>query len=320
MLRRLLRVLLALVALGFLGYGLASNWHETTAAVAGLSPWAVPGAFAVVLLGQFCMLVAWRHVLAGLGSPLPMRVAGRIMFVGQLGKYIPGSVWAYAAMMELGRDHGSPPRRTFACISLSLVINLGVALAIAAATLATQQAVRQAWYLLLLVPVIVVCLHPRVLTWGLNLALRLARKEPLESVLPGRTVLVATAWTALGWFVYGVHTWLLSGRWDLYVVATGAYAFAWATGLLTFVVPAGVGVREGAMVLVLAPLLGGTGAALAVAVVSRLVFTLADLGAAGVAFLLGRQRASSVPVYADQKGSGSTALTPDRNLSGSPEA
>ncbi|MEV0591215.1 lysylphosphatidylglycerol synthase domain-containing protein [Nonomuraea cavernae] len=319
MFRRLLRVSLALVAIGFLGYGLARNWDATLAAVGGLSPWAVLGAFGAVLLGQFCMLVAWRQVLAGLGSPLSLRVTGRIMFVGQLGKYIPGSVWAYAAMMELGRDHGSPPRRTFACISLALVINLGVAISIAAATLASQQAVRDAWYLLLLLPLIVVGLHPRVLTWGLNLALRLARKEPLESVLPGRTVLIAVAWTALGWFVYGLHIWLLAGRWDLYVIATGAYAFAWATGLLFFVVPAGVGVREGALVLVLTPLIG-TPAALAVAVVSRLAFTLADAVAAGVAWLLGRQAPSSAPVYADQKGSGSTALTPDRNLSGSPEA
>ncbi|MFE0147163.1 YbhN family protein [Nonomuraea sp. NPDC059007] len=316
MLRRLLRVLLALVALGFLGYGLAKNWGETTAALSGLSPWALAGAFAAVLAGQFCMLVAWREVLAGLGSPLSLRVSGRIMFVGQLGKYIPGSVWAYAAMMDLGRDHGSPPRRTFACISLALVINLGVALTIAAATLATHEALRKAWYLLLIVPVIVVCLHPKVLTWGLNLALRLARKEPLESVLPGRTVLVAVAWTALGWLIYGVHTMLLAGRWDLYVLATGAYAFAWATGLLTFVVPAGVGVREGALVLVFTPLIG-TGAAFAVALLSRVAFTLADAVAAGVAFLLGRQDSSKAAAYADQNGSGSTDLTPERNPTGS---
>ncbi|MEU0570181.1 lysylphosphatidylglycerol synthase domain-containing protein [Nonomuraea sp. NPDC005983] len=319
MLRRLLRVLLALVALGFLGYGLARNWDEIVAAAGRLSPWAVLGSFAAVLVGQFCMLVAWRQVLAGLGTPLPLRVAGRIMFVGQLGKYIPGSVWAYAATMELGRDHGSPPRRTFACISLSLVINLGVALSIAAATLATQQAVRQAWYLLLLVPVIIVCLHPKVLTWGLNLALRVARREPLESVLPGRTVLVAVAWTALGWFVYGLHISLLAGRWDSYLIATGGYAFAWASGLLAVVVPAGVGVREGALVLVLTPVIG-TGAAYAAAVVSRVAFTLGDALAAGVAFLLGRQEASKVATYTAQNGSGSTALTPDRNLSGSPEA
>lgn len=318
MLRRLLRVVLALAALGFLGYGLAKNWHETTSAVAAMSPWALLGAFGSVLLGQFFMLVAWRAILAGLGTRVPLRIAGRIMFVGQLGKYIPGAVWAYAAMMDLGRDHGSPPRRTFATISLGLVINIGVAILIAAATLSRLEAVRQAWYLILLVPVIAVCLHPKVLTWGLNLALRVARKEPLESVLPGRTVVVAVAWTALGWLVYGVHIWLLAGQAG-YTVSTGAYAFAWATGILTVVVPAGVGIREGALVLVLGPIVG-TPAALAVAIVSRLAFTLADAAAAGISFVLGRQAASSAPVYADQNGSGSTALTPDRNLSGSPEA
>ena len=199
------------------------------------------------------------------------------------------------------------------------MINLGVGLAVAAATLATQQAVRQAWYLLLLLPVIAVCLHPKVLTWGLNLALRLARKEPLDSVLPGRTVLVAVAWTVARLARVRPAHLAARGRWDLYVVATGAYAFAWATGLLTFVVPAGVGVREGALVLVLAPI-STAGPAFAVAVVSRLAFTLADAAAAGLAMLLGRQASSSAVVYADQNGAGSTALTPDRNRSGSPAA
>lgn len=292
MLRRSLRVLLALIALGFLGYGLARNWTETTAALARLSPWSIAGALAAVLAGQLCMLLAWRRVLAGLGSPLPLRTAGRVMFVGQLGKYIPGSVWAYAAMMELGRDHGSPPRRTFACISLSLVINLGAALSVAAATLAGQQVLRQAWYLLLLIPVIIVCLHPKVLTWGLNLALRIARKDPLDGVLPGRTVLVAAAWSVLGWLVYGLHLWLVAGAPAPYLVATGAYAFAWASGLLTFVVPAGVGVREGAIVLVLGPLVG-VPQALVAAIVSRLAFTLADLALAGAAFAFGRTPAQA---------------------------
>ncbi|NUR88624.1 MAG: UPF0104 family protein [Nonomuraea sp.] len=292
MLRRLVRILLALVALAFLGYGLARNWSATTDALAKLSPWALAGAFAAVAAGQVCMLAAWREILSGLGTRLPMKTAGRIMFVGQLGKYIPGSVWAYAAMMDLGRDQGSPPRRTFACISLGLVINLGVAISMAAATLSTQQAVRQAWYLMLLVPVIIVCLHPKVLTWGLNLALRLARREPLESALPGRTVVVATAWTVLGWLVYGLHTTLLAGRFDLYLICTGAYAFAWATGLLTFFIPAGVGVREGALWLVLKPLVGD-GPALVVAVLSRVAFTLADVALAAVYFLLRPLRKAS---------------------------
>jgi uncharacterized membrane protein YbhN (UPF0104 family) len=295
---RLLRVALALVALGFLGWGLARNWEGTAAAVGRLSWWSVAAAAAAVLAGMGGMLVAWQRVLAGLGSTLPLPVAARVLYVGQLGKYVPGSVWAFAAMIELAREHGSPPRRTFSATVLGLAVSLGCAAALAAATLATQEAARQVWYLVLVIPLVVVGLHPRVLTWGLNLALRVARKEPLDRVLPGSALVAAAAWTLGGWALYGVHLWaLLPGGVDLLPLAAGSYALAWVTGILTVVVPAGIGVREGAMTLVLAPVVGAP-TALVAAVASRLVFTFGDLAWAGLGFLLGRLHARRHPAPA----------------------
>ncbi|MEU4404594.1 lysylphosphatidylglycerol synthase domain-containing protein [Streptosporangium sp. NPDC023963] len=292
---RLLRVLLALVAVGFLGYGLVRNRDETAAAISQLSWWSLVGSYLSVMAGIGVMVLAWRAVLAGMGSPLPLGSTARVFFVGQLGKYVPGSVWAYAAMIELGRDHDVPPRRMFGSVSLALLISLGCALLVAAVTLReTLIQTTQAWYLLALIPVIAVCLHPAVLTFGLNLALRIARQEPLGQgrLLSGRAVLVAVALTVTGWLVYGPHLLLpmadlgASGA-SLYPVAVGAYALAWATGIVTVIVPAGIGVREGALVLALAPVLDSP-RALVAAVVSRVMFTLADLSWAGIGFLWGR--------------------------------
>jgi uncharacterized membrane protein YbhN (UPF0104 family) len=304
----LLRVGLALVALAFLAYGLSRNWNDSVAALRLLSWWTVAGSVAAVLIGLGFMLVAWRVVLAGFGSPLPMRVAAKVLFMGQLGKYVPGSVWAFAAMMELARDHGSPPRRTFGATVVALVTSLGCALALAAVTLplTSQEVARQTWYLMALIPLIVVGLHPRVLTFGLNLMLRIARREPLDRV-SGSAMLAAAAWTMVGWLFYAVHIWLLLGDMrpggpSLFAVAAGAYALAWVTGLLTVIVPAGIGVREGAMVLVLAPVLDAP-RALVIAIVSRLAFTLADVLWAGLGFLLARSQApeeSSAEAYAAQ--------------------
>ncbi|GAA2993002.1 YbhN family protein [Streptosporangium longisporum] len=291
---RLLRVLLALVALGFLGYGLARNREQTAAAVAQLSVWTLVGSYLSVMTGIAVMVLAWRTVLAGMGSPLPPGAAARVFFVGQLGKYVPGSVWAYAAMIELGRDHRVPPRRMFGSISLALLISLGCALLVAVVTL--RETMAQAWYLTALIPVIAVCLHPGVLTFGLETALRVARQEPLGQgrLLGGRTVLAAVALTITGWLAYGPHLLLpladlgaLGEAGSLYAVATGAYALAWATGIVTVIVPAGIGVREGAMVLALAPVLDSP-RALVAAVVSRVMFTLADVSWAGIGFLWGR--------------------------------
>ncbi|MBO3745089.1 flippase-like domain-containing protein [Streptosporangiaceae bacterium NEAU-GS5] len=301
---RLLRVVLALVALGFLTYSLARNWSDTRAMLGQLSWWALGASLTAVLVGYLLMLTAWWIILSGLGSRLPFGVAARVLYVGQLGKYIPGSVWAFAAMMELARDHGAPPRRTFSATALGLVTSLGCALALAVATL--PQIVGQAWYLVALIPLIAVGLHPRVMTWGLNLALRIARREPLERVLSGADMLKAIATTLGGWLLYGLSAWILvaalqPGGLALYGVAAGSYALAWATGILTVVVPAGIGVREGAMVLALAPTLG-VPRALAVAVVTRVTFTVADVLWAGFGVLLSRtaQPATRVSTYAAQ--------------------
>ena len=60
---------------------------------------------------QFATLRVWQTLLAGLGSPLPVPAAGRILFIGQLGKYIPGSVWPILAQMELGARAKVPRRQ-----------------------------------------------------------------------------------------------------------------------------------------------------------------------------------------------------------------
>jgi len=58
-------------------------------------------------------------------------------------------------------------------------------------------------------------------------------------------------------------------------------ALAMTVGFIVVVAPSGIGIREAIIVAVLAPVLNGP-EALAVALVARLLFTLADLVAAAV--------------------------------------
>ena len=61
-----------------------------------------------------CTMLVWRALMAGVGSPLSVGVASRVLFIGQLGKYLPGSVWPVLAQMELASDHKVPRARTAA--------------------------------------------------------------------------------------------------------------------------------------------------------------------------------------------------------------
>ena len=70
-----LRAGLLAVAVGLAVYGLASQWTEVHAALAKLDGYDVAGAALCVIAGLGCMLLAWRTLLADLGSPLPLPAA-----------------------------------------------------------------------------------------------------------------------------------------------------------------------------------------------------------------------------------------------------
>src|SRR5205823_2127838 len=111
---------------------------------------------------------------------------------------------------------------------------------------------------------IVAALYPPVLGRVLDRALGLLRQPPLEQrpTVPG--VLTAAAWTALGWLLWGLHAWpLISGLTgrpgQAVAIAIGAYALAYAVGLLVVVFPGGIGPRELALITALAPVMHRAG-------------------------------------------------------------
>jgi uncharacterized membrane protein YbhN (UPF0104 family) len=259
---RALRAGFAVLAVAFLAAALISQWSEATAALAALSWWSLALAAAAGMLAPGGAMLAWRALLADLGSPLRLSPAVQVMFLGQLGKYLPGGVWQVVATMELGRDHAAPRKRTFTATVLAMAITLAAAL------------------------------HPRVLTGALNVALRLARREPLERGVRGGGLLRALGWTILGWALLDVQAWLLvsdvhHGGLSDFLPAAAAYMLAWSVGFLTIFAPGGIGTREVAMAAALAPLMDWP-QALVIATVSRLISMAADLAWAALAFALGR--------------------------------
>ena len=73
-------------------------------------------------------------------------------------------------------------------------------------------------------------------------------------------------------------------------LVVAAYAAAYAAGFLALLTPAGLGIREGVLVVALAPVLPA-GPALVVALVSRLWMMLVELAGAALTHLLARRRA-----------------------------
>jgi len=287
------------IALGFACYGLVSQWPQVRAALGQLAACDVIGAALAVTAALGCMMLAWRALLADLGSPLPLPAAIRVMFLGQLGKYVPGAVWALAAQVSLAQDYRVPKRRSGTASLASMAITLVVGLIMAGITLplASAGALGHYWWVLACIPVILIGLYPPVTKFGLDLALRMIRRPALEKPLSVGGMARAVGWTALGWACFGVHAWLLVGDIagkspHILLLAAGGYALAWAVGFLLIPFPGGIGPREVALIAVLSPVMP-RGPALVIALASRVVMTVGDLAWAGLAAVIGRRGRSS---------------------------
>jgi hypothetical protein len=242
--------------------------------------------------------MVWRALLTDLGSTLPIPAAVRVFFVGQIGKYMPGSLWPMVVQAELARDHGVPRRRSAAATLVLILLSAASGLLVVLAAVPFVPSVVESgfgWALLLVVPLLVV-LHPAVLGPLLDRLLRVIGGEPLEQRPSMVGTLVATAWAIGSWVTAGLQVFLLAvplgAPADAHTLAlsVGGYALAWAVGLVVVVAPAGAGARELALAAVLSAVLDG-GAVVVVVLLSRVLFSAADLALAGVGLAVGRNPA-----------------------------
>jgi uncharacterized membrane protein YbhN (UPF0104 family) len=290
-LAQLTRVTVALLIVAAIVYAVVSDWDDVRSALITLSWPSVVLAFLAVLAGLAAAVLAWHALLAQEGHLLPLWTAARILLVGQLGKYLPGSFWAVVLQMEIARGAGVPRARTFTTSVVWVGLSVSSALTIGLVGLPVLASLNSplGWTLIAVLPVALTCTHPRILTMLVNLILRLLRKAPLPRPYSWRGVGTAFGWFLLTWVFYGAHLWFLANAlgapgWEGFVRSLGGFALAVTAGTLFFVAPSGAGVREGLIVAALAVVMT-EGEALGIAVVSRMIFTVADVLMAGAAVL-----------------------------------
>ncbi len=263
---------------------------------------------AAVAVGVLLSPLVWQSMLAALGSRVGARDAAKIYLVGQLGKYVPGSVVAFLLQMELARSVGITRTRSF--VASVLTAGVVVVASLLAGTLAVPAFFRnepQLLWLFVLLPIGLALLHPASLTFLLDRVLTLLRRDRLPRRLDGTAIARAIGLSLLTYAVYGVHLFVLAGslepgweRSDALVVllCVGTMGMAMTAGLVAFLLPSGIGARELVIVGGLSAVLP-YGQAIALAVVSRVMFTVVELVSAGAATLVVKLSGSGRPATDD---------------------
>ena len=248
------------------------------------------------------LILGWRSMLTGWGQRLDGWSAARIWILSSLGKYVPGKVWAVAGMALLAQRAGVAPWAATgsAVVMQVLAIGTGAAVAGLAGAHNIEAAQRGAGAVLMLLVAGAIS-SVGLLLWPpfLRRVLRLAAPQAVGERQPtGRGIVVGIATNIVAWLGYGLALWLL-GRGLLpssglgLRLAIAVFTASYLAGFLALFAPGGIGVREGLFILMLQKPLG-VGAATSLALASRLLLTVAELGAA-VPFLVFRRRQVRVP-------------------------
>ena len=284
---------LALVTVFVVRY-LGDNWDETSDYLDELALWMVVGTVVCVNAGKFLVAEQVRLSLLAAGRRFSVARAFWIYTVSDAAKYVPGGVWGVMARVQLYREEAIPVResaRVFGLEKFWLVwsgLLSGVAIALPS-LLRRADARWEAVPTGAAVATLGIVALAAVWAIGMWIGHRIALGNG-----PSLRVVAVTAAQQLGIAVLlGVSLWLplatTLGVGDI-PLAIGAFGVARSIGYVAFFAPAGIGVREVAVVWMLQGTVD-TDEAILGAAANRVLTTVAEaIGLALVLVVMRRHR------------------------------
>lgn len=287
--KRLLNNIASFVGLGIGIAGIAfvirtvvTRWDDVKAAFSGLDTVSLIASVVLAMMGLALIGHTWSRILATRGAKVESVVALSWYFTGQLGKYVPGGIWAIVGRAEMAVRGGVARSDAYISTGLSMTTTY-------------------------LASTVVICLGS-ILAWtyplvgiagSLSLAIgyalytqrrfghivgRLTRVVMSNgvSLVPGRDLAVFTARQVPSWIVMSLSTSITASAFGARVGIFEMFfltATSWLVGFVAIGVPGGIGVRESVFTALASPLVGAP-LAVSIALASRVVFIVADVAGA----------------------------------------
>ena len=291
---RIAKIAFAIAVVIFIASVLVSQWGELREAAANAHPrWGYIALSCALVLANYALLIqAWRILLHGWGGSLGFWESARIWTISNLGRYIPGKIWAIGSLAVMAQSRGVSGAAAVGAALLGSLINTVAGLIVLAATGAGVLELPTVAVAAIVLLGAAILVAPPFLPWLGKVAGRLARRDITIPRIPHSAIWITAAISALSWVLYGVAFRVLAagvlsrapGAVGLY---TAIYTGSYLAGFLAIIAPGGVGVREVVMAGALKGAGFGTGEAILLVVASRIWLTILEILPAAL-FLLVR--------------------------------
>jgi len=188
---------------------------------------------------------------------LPLRKSFQSYFYAQAGKYLPGGIWSYVGRVYLFHREGISKRTAFSMTLLEvLLLCLSGVVCFLIALYFWAEAPNALWVLSTIAFLaFVLCISAFFWTRPLPLFSERFGFHPDLAFQPGKLGLLLLVyvcfWEISGLAFYALTESMAPASMNRALAFAGIYPFAWILGKLAVFMPAGIGVREGALVYLL---------------------------------------------------------------------
>jgi len=245
-------------------------WHGLPLALSAL----------LIVANLAWMIALWNMTLRWCAARLRYWDAARIWFTANLARFLPGAVLQFASLALMATRYGVSPTAATATVLLQQIVLLLTGLIIVAGF--TPIVLHQGWWqgafvVALVLGAGILLLLPRLTRRLPSLARLWSQVRPAQ--LPGFALLLAIQWLAYGAAFRLLAIGLLGdagvaqGSWGFYITA---FTESYLAGVIAVFAPAGLLVREAALISILTPVLGGADAVI-LAVGARIWHTALEL-------------------------------------------
>jgi glycosyltransferase 2 family protein len=302
--RLALQIGLAVVVFGFLVLTVIDQWSEIQSeGVHFHILWLIPALIILILYYVFAAF-GWDLILRSLGYRIGFGRAQVAWGQPLLARYVPGSILYVLGRVLLSERAGVPRRITVASIVYEQAISATSAVVVAAYFIIKHPDLQGdpiRWAVLILIPLAIVILHPKVFGKLSNKALSAFGREPLPVVMSLRDVLALIIYYSLIWLVvaFGIYSVARSVTYIPYsdiLLVGSAQAIGYFAALVTLVAPAGLGVRDAAFAWAVKAALPGRSFAVGslISIAVRGVMTVAELIYVALVTAMGRREGWSI--------------------------
>jgi glycosyltransferase 2 family protein len=240
----------------------------------------------IILLMTFPFLnvIIWFLITKRNNCNISLKKTIILRLYSELGKYIPGKIWGYGMLILYYSKEGISKKSIAVCSFFELITSVLGAVFIFIFSLifidnSEIQAYRSIAFIFLIVFFIII--HPVIIEFFSNKILRLLKREKVSIQLSYFDILKLICLYTINWLVFGFAFFVFINSFyklsiNHYFYITGSLSLSSLIGFFALFAPAGLGVREGILILTLKNIVSVQIAGI-ISIVSRIWTTVGEL-------------------------------------------